>query len=311
MPRYDVHTHLGLDLGFYVHGWWPYALTAQDLLTNMQRFGFDRAICFPFTLPSAFDPYAFSKDELKLLPGRVPFDRENDLLAWEVSQLAPDGQLLQFAMFDPAREVQAQLKNLEKLIGRIKGLKTQSTTLQSNVRALLDESADLMHFAEQHDLPMLFHTAISPTDHWAQVADCTAIAEKFPRVRFNLAHNLRMDAIHLKRIAELPNVWVDCSAHLAHCFLAVKNSKIIAPLERRVDADFTKPTDVFQAVFNLIGNHYMWGSDAPYMSWCADTLRLIFSYQQESEVFLALPETIQRSMCETAPEAWLFGSKRK
>jgi hypothetical protein len=53
----------------------------------------------------------------------------------------------------------------------------------------------------------------------------------------------------------------------------------------------------------------MWGSDAPYMSWCADKLRLIFSYQQEAEAFLALPDDIQRSMAETAPEAWLFGKK--
>jgi predicted TIM-barrel fold metal-dependent hydrolase len=309
MPRYDVHTHLGLDLGFYLHGWWPYALTAQDLLTNMSRFGFDRAVCFPFTLPSAFDPYAYRTDEMKLLPGRVPFDLENELLAWEVSQLAPDGQLLQLAMFDPVREVPAQLSNIEKLLDKITGLKTQSTVLQSNVRALLDESRDLMLFAEQHNLPVLFHTAVSPNDLWAQVADCIAVAEKYPKVRFNLAHNLRMDAVHLKRIKELPNIWVDCSAHLAHCFLATKESKIIAPPERRVDADFTRPTSVYETIYDLIGNRYMWGSDAPYMSWCADKLRLIFSYQQEAEAFLALPNEIQYSMATTAPEAWLFGKE--
>jgi predicted TIM-barrel fold metal-dependent hydrolase len=309
MPRYDVHTHVGLDLGFYLHGWWPYALTAQDLLTNMTRFGFQRAVCFPFTLPSAFDAYAYQRDEMTLLPGRVPFDRENELLAWEISQVAPHGQLLQFAMFDPVREVPGQVKNIEKLIGRIKGLKTQSTVLQSNVRALLDESSDLMHLAEQHDLPVLFHTAVSPGDKWAQVADCIAVAEKYPKVRFNLAHNLRMDVVHLKRIKELPNIWVDCSAHLAHCHLAAQNSKIIAPVERRVDADFTNPTAVYQTIYDLIGDRYMWGSDAPYMSWCADKLRLIFSYEQEAEAFLALPDNIQRSMAETAPEAWLFGQQ--
>ncbi|HTL29479.1 MAG TPA: amidohydrolase family protein, partial [Tepidisphaeraceae bacterium] len=148
-----------------------------------------------------------------------------------------------------------------------------------------------------------------PNDLWAQVADCIAVAEKYPKVRFNLAHNLRMDAVHLKRIKELPNIWVDCSAHLAHCFLATKESKIIAPPERRVDADFTRPTSVYETIYDLIGNRYMWGSDAPYMSWCADKLRLIFSYQQEAEAFLALPNEIQYSMATTAPEAWLFGKE--
>lgn len=309
MPRYDVHTHVGLDLGFYLHGWWPYALTAQDLLTNMKRFGFDRAVCFPFTLPSAFDPYCYERDEMKLLPGRVPFDRENELLAWEVSQVAPNGELLQFAMFDPERQVAAQLKNIEKLIGKIAGLKTQSTVLQSTVRALLDESRDLMHFAEQHNLPVLFHTALSEGDKWAQVADCIAVAEKYPKVRFNLAHNLRMDAVFLKRITEFPNVWVDCSAHLAHCALAAKGAKIVAPPDRRVRADFTKPTEVLRTIYDLIGDRYMWGSDAPYMSWCANNLRMIFSYEEESQAFLNLPADVQKSMCETAPEAWLFGAK--
>jgi predicted TIM-barrel fold metal-dependent hydrolase len=309
MPRYDVHTHVGLDLGFYLHGWWPYAMTAQDLLTNMSRYGFDRAVCFPFTLPSAFDPYAYQQDEMKLLPGRVPFDRENELLAWEVSQVAPDGQLLQFAMFDPEREVQAQVKNIEKLIGRIKGLKTQSTVLQTTVRALLEKSSDLMHLAEQHDLPVLFHTALLESDRWAQVADCIAVAEKYPKVRFNLAHSLRMDAVYLKEITQLPNVWVDCSAHLAHCALAAKGAKLIAAPDRRVKADFTNPTEVLHAIYDLIGDRYMWGSDAPYMSWCANNLRMIYSYEEEAKAFLALPPDVQKSMCEAAPEAWLFGKR--
>lgn len=311
MPRYDVHTHVGLDLGFYLNGWWPYAMTAQDLLTNMTRHGFDRAICFPFTLPSAFDPYAYKSGEMRLLPGRVPFDRENDLLAWEISKLAPGGELLQFAMFDPVREVSAQLKNIEKLTGKIKGLKTQSTVLQSNVRLLLDESRDLMLFAEQHNLPVLFHTSVHPADQWAQVADCIAVAEAYPRVRFNLAHSLRLDAIYLKQIAGLENVWVDCSAHLAHCTLAAKDSRVVAAPERRVDADFTKPTDVLQAIYDLIGDRYLWGSDAPYMSWCANDLRMVFSYQQEADVFHALPSDVQRSMCETAPQAWLVDGKAR
>src|SRR4051812_2353390 len=118
----------------------------------MDLNGVDRAVCFPFTLPSAFDPYAFAdRGEVKLREGRVPFDRENELLAHEIARLDTDRRLIQFAMFDPARRVPEQIKNLEKLIGKIGGLKTQSTTLQSPVQALLDESRDLMEFAQQHD----------------------------------------------------------------------------------------------------------------------------------------------------------------
>src|SRR4051812_49171286 len=106
---YDVHTHIGCDSGFYLRGWWPYASTAAELLAAMDANGIDRAVCFPFTLPSAFDPYAFAdRNEIALLPDRFPFDRENALLANEVERVG-GGRLLQFAMFDPAREIDRQV----------------------------------------------------------------------------------------------------------------------------------------------------------------------------------------------------------
>src|SRR4051812_37765348 len=107
---FDVHTHVGCDLGFMLRGWWPYAATAQDLLQHMDANGVDRAVCFPFTLPSAFDSYAFAdRGEIRLIDGRVPFDRENALLAEEIERLDTDHRLIQFAMFDPARGIPEQL----------------------------------------------------------------------------------------------------------------------------------------------------------------------------------------------------------
>ena len=52
---YDVHTHVGVDQGFFLRGWWPYAATCADLLAAMDANGIDRAAVFPFTLPNAFD----------------------------------------------------------------------------------------------------------------------------------------------------------------------------------------------------------------------------------------------------------------
>jgi predicted TIM-barrel fold metal-dependent hydrolase len=166
-----------------------------------------------------------------------------------------------------------------------------------------------MSLTEQYDLPMLFHTATNPKDTWAQASDCLDVAEAFPKVRFNLAHSLRFHAPLLKRATQLPNVWIDCSAHLNHCKLASENSVVVPPAGTRVDADYTDPVAAMLAVHDIVGDRYLWGSDNPFMSWCDDKLRLLFSYKQEADVLHALPESVKMSMADDAPRAWLFGKK--
>ncbi len=306
---YDVHTHIGTDLGFYLRGWWPYAATAQDLLTQMDTNGIDRAVCFPFTLPSAFDSNAFAKTgDIKLQPGRVPFDRENALLRQELDRLDPKGRLLQFAMFDPARLVQEQVRLIEPLIGKIKGLKAQTTVIQSPIARLLDDAKPLMELAREHNLPVLFHTAVSPNDSWAQAADCLAVAGAYPDVRFNLAHSLRFDREYLEMAGAMPNVWVDCSAHLAHCQLARENSPAVAAAGRRLLTDYSKPVEALAAIAEILKGKCLWGSDNPYMSWCADTMRIIYSYADEAALLHALPSAVRQQIASAAPEAWLFGN---
>lgn len=307
---YDVHTHVGMDLAFFLSGWWPYAASARDLLDRMDVVGVRRAVCCPFTVPTAFDPFTFAdRGELVLLPDRFPFDRENALLADELAKFDSDGRLAMLAMFDPSRCLPAQLVSLEKLVGRIAGLKVQTTVLRSSIRDLLGPARDVLAFAEQHDLPVLIHTAVYPEDRWAQVTDCLAVAEAFPRVRFDLAHSLRFDRESLRRAADMDNVWVDCAAHLAHCHLACQDAPFVAGAGRRVEADYRRPADVLEAIHELLGGRFMWGSDHPFMSWCDNVLDLIYTYQAEAEVLHALPAPVRASMACTAPEAWLYGSK--
>src|SRR5688500_4070509 len=267
---YDVHTHVGCDSGFYLRGWWPYAATAQDLLAHMDAHGIDRAVCFPFTLPSAFDVPAFVRDgAVKLLPNRFPFDRENDLLAAELTRIDTAARLLQFVMFDPARDVSKQLAAIDGL-RTVKGLKTQTTILRSPIRALLDEGRYLMLFAQARNLPVLIHTAVHPQDEWAQVRDCLAVAEAFPAVRFNLAHSLRFDREYLSRAAQTSNVWVDCSAHLIHCQIARNNGPAVAPAGQRDDADYSNPADVLVAIHEFFVGRSIWCADITFMIWVAD-----------------------------------------
>lgn len=306
---FDVHTHVGLDVGFYLRGWRPYAASGQQLLDEMDRNGIQHAVCFPFTLPSAFDAMKFAKENrIELLPGRFPFDLENELLLKEIERLGAPDRLFVFAMFDPGRQVEKQLATLQRLRGRIAGLKTQTTILQSPVRHLLDEAAPLMHFAAENNLPVVFHTSVN--DPWAQVSDCLDVAEAHPKVRFNLAHSLRFDRPSLLRAGQIPNVWVDCSAHRIHCELARRNSAAVAAEPRRVKTNFDDPIAVLADIESLLPGRYLWGSDNPYMSWQDDQLSLESSFSKEADVLHALPAEVRDRMARVAPRQWLFGERQ-
>jgi predicted TIM-barrel fold metal-dependent hydrolase len=227
----------------------------------------------------------------------------------KIRRIDTDRHLLPLAMLDPIRAVDEQLRNLRNLVEDIAGLKVQTTTIQSPMRALLTTGREFLALAEQLDLPVLIHTAIHPGDPWAQVADGLEVAAAFPRVRFDLAHSLRFHAGFLRQAATMDNVWVDSAALLIHCALACVDSPIAASGRDRVDADYTKPASVLEAIHAILGDRYLWGSDSPFMSWCDDDIRYIYSYADEARVLNELPEAVRSSMCSAAPEAWLFGKR--
>ena len=59
----------------------------------------------------------------------------------------------------------------------------------------------------------------------------------------------------------------------------------------------------------MLGGRYLWGTDAPFMSWCDDDIRILYSYRQEAEVLHALPERVKLSMSSSGPQAWLLGKE--
>jgi hypothetical protein len=43
------------------------------------------------------------------------------------------------------------------------------------------------------------------------------------------------------------------------------------------------------------------------MSWCADRMAVVYSYEQEAAVVRELPAELRHSMLAAGPHAWLFG----
>lgn len=304
--EFDVHTHVGADAALYGAGWWPYASSGQDLLDHMDQHAVRRSVAFPMGIPSAFDTEAFVCDRsLTLLPGRFPFDRENQLLRTEIGRLDARERLLQFLMFDPARAVEGQVEQLEAMAPHAWGLKTQTTLLRSPITELLGTGSAILDVARRFDLPVLIHTAVHPQDAWAQVADCLAVAEANPDLRFNLAHNLRFDDAGVRRAATLPNVWVDCSALLTHCRFAREDLVVVPEAGQRLEADYGDPSRTLETVAAVLGERFLWGTDSPFMSWCDDTREVVHSYAQEIEAIRGVEPALFESMTDTQPRRWL------
>ena len=93
--------------------------------------------------------------------------------------------------------------------------------------------------------------------------------------------------------------------------LAREDSPVVPPKSERVEADYSKPVSVLLTIQDMLGRKYLWGSDNPFMSWCDDRLRILYTYKQEMDVVRELPASIQRNMLSDAPHAWLFGEKHE
>ena len=217
----------------------------------------------------------------------------------EIEKLFPElsHRALPLWMLDPSREAKGQGEALRTLHQefRCSGLKVQATMIRSFIKDLLGSGECLLDLAEEKNWPVLIHTSVHPEDPWSPVADILEIARRRPGIRFNLAHSCRFDRPALEEIATLPNTWFDCSAHIIHCQLATENSPAVAGPDRRFVSDYRNPSGVLADLAQSYPQKLMWGSDAPFHSYCDDNFQLVSSYPAEAQALHQLDKaTVQR-----------------
>lgn len=311
--RIDCHSHIGVDHLFYLQGWSPYCMDLPRFFQETRDQGMDRFIVFPFVSYVDLDQAALRANRIELPPGeeRVPYRFENQRLCNDIRRAPPEwqAQLWPFLIFDPARKPREQVASWAELPPdyRVHGIKVQGTIIQSKVLALLEEGSVALDYAEQHNLPFLIHSSIHPEDAWSQCADILQVVEARPGVRFILAHSCRYHRRSLERVAELPNAWFDCSAHVIHSRLAVKNYPGIAAPADRFPADYEHPDKVLRALAEAFPGKLIWGTDTPFYSCEYDKVQLRSSYTTETDCFRALPPDLQKEVAYRNTMAWLHG----
>ena len=313
IARIDCHTHVGFDALFYLKGWSPYCLDIPRLFLEAEDAAMDALIVFPFISYLGLDQEALLSNRIELPEtSRVtPYEFENRRLCEEIQQQPPEqrGRLWPLLIADPGRRQAQQVEAWRRLPSDyvVHGIKIQGTIIQSKVIRLLDEGACLLDYAEEHDLPLLIHSSIKPSDEWSQCADLLRVAEARPRVRFILAHSCRFHLPSLERVAELPNTWFDCSAHVIHCECARANLPAVAVPAERFPTDYSSPERVLRDLAEAYPDKLIWGSDAPYHSIHYEHVRLRSSYRREVACLDALPADLRDRVCRRNTLAWLQG----
>jgi len=311
----DCHNHIGAELLSYLHGDFPYGQQLEDLVTNGGALGIRRWVVFPMVSNLSLSISAMRRGDITTegALASVPYEFENQRMMREMHDYFPDhgAKVWPFAMFDPGRNVEGQVKALRSLYERypFQGLKVQATIIQSPITQLNGEGGAFLDLCEEWDIPMLIHSSVLPSDVWSQASDIVDIAKSRPGVRFNIAHSCRFDRTQLDRIAELPNAWFDCSAHRIHCDLVLRESAVVAPPERRFQSNYNDPAQVLHDLAIAYPGKMMWGSDSPYYSWVAmdgdAPYSLRSTYDLEVQAVQALPEKMQEEIGETNILEWL------
>lgn len=309
--KIDNHVHIGVDPLFYLQGWSPYALDLQRLFNEAGDSGIDAWVVFPFVSYMAFDIEGLRQNRVELPKHatHIPYAFENRRLCDDIQRMEPERQrrLWPFLIADPFRMPAAQVKEWQRLPSNypVHGIKIQPTILQSPIRSLLEEGRCMVEYAEANNLPFLIHSSIAPDDIWSQCRDILAVAEANPNVRFILAHSCRFHHESLRRVAELPNTWFDCSAHIIHCQCAVKNLPTVAVPPERFPSNYANPTQVLRDLAEAFPNKLIWGSDAPFYSYEDAKLQMRSTYRAEVAALDALPDSLREKVCFHNTLAWL------
>ena len=319
----DGHTHVGVSPTFYHQYGYPYALSFEDLVIRMEALGIDRSVVFPF-VHSAF--YEIDSQSSKVKTNtrycNFPYELENRNLLNEIYEIFSEHsqKAIPFLMFDPSRKTTEQANYLEELSNKysVFGLKTATTYIQAFVNDLEKKGEPILAFARKKQLPIIFHSAVNPGDPWASVYDIIDFAERHPDIRVCIAHTARFVEPVLEKANSLDNCFVDVSAFIIHCKLAMQNSPAVALEKSRFPANYNDPFSVMKQLVESYPETLIWGSDTPFYYWIQKyytgdgTLvqdRLQCGYKEETQLLKNLPAEMRKRIAYENIMRFMFGGE--
>lgn len=319
----DVHSHLGVSLKMYACQEYPFAETLEGLRYRQIVGGVDVNVVFPFTPDLFFDPVALCRGQnvpaqRPLSP--APYAVENERVLRDVYSYCPEfqGHFLPFVSIDPGRAVKAQLRRLDALAEEfpIYGIKVNPILCQSRITELLDRGRPLVDWARQHNLPFLLHTTSEEEEQYSRASLAFQVVERYPDMRFCLAHVIAFHKDFLLRADALPNVWVDTGAFTILTRLVRQSGRFIPRGAHRLEGDFRHPGKVMRNLVERFPDTIVWGTDTPAYSYICrrkqaeglfHEFRLKANYEDEVAALNALPPKLRRKVANQNTLDFIFG----
>ncbi|QEG33443.1 amidohydrolase family protein [Bythopirellula goksoeyrii] len=320
----DVHSHVGVGIGGFLSEEYPYAQTAESLYYRQLVGQVDVNVVFPLLPDLSFDlaklrqgKKVLSKEPLS----SPPYVIENRMLMREVFDYCPEHseRFLPFISVDPGRYVAEQLTSLNELEEQypIYGIKIHPVGCLSHASELLKDGEPLLDFAQQRDIPILFHATTLPNDEYSQASDLLQIAASRPRIRFCLAHCLIFNREMLDAANEAANVWVDTAAIKIQVDLVVQCiADGMISRDSLVVSDYSNHCDVMRTLCEIYPDMILWGTDSPaYTYFCrrqqGDDVFQEFAlkgrYEDEVAALSALPAELRQKVSNGNTLNFLFG----
>jgi predicted TIM-barrel fold metal-dependent hydrolase len=323
----DIHSHAGISIknysyAEYPYAEYPYAETLESLYYKQLAHNVDINVVFPFAPELFYDIDHLIKTGTLKEPENpretIPYQHENTFLLKELYEFLPEfsEHFLPFVCFSPKSHFKEQLQVISNLAEKydIFGIKVNPALCQAPVKALND-CGELFSFAEEQNIPLLFHSSCIKEEQYSYATDILDLADKYPGNRFCLAHCIGFHKYFLKQADAMSNVWVDTAALKIQVQLAFENSPFMASGKEKFDADFSDHKKVMQALVQSFPKTIIWGSDSPAYSYIVDRInadgsssefRLKARYEDEINALNALPQNDQLIVANNNSIDFLF-----
>ncbi|MEI6425648.1 MAG: amidohydrolase family protein, partial [Lentisphaerota bacterium] len=309
----------------FAKGEYPYAETLESIYYKQLSGGVDINVVFPFTselfcdLRRLIDTGDFVEDGTPLSP--VPYELENRYLLRETYEysLTPTDRFLPFLCIDPGRYQKEQLLVIKELVKRypVYGIKIVPVVCQSRTLDLMG-FPEFFDFAEENNLPILFHSTSDPAEKYSYAGDLFKLIDAYPNIRYCLAHCIIFHNGFLREADSRKNVWVDNSAMKIQVDALLRYSDVLKLVDR-FPADYSDYRKVFKALVDSFPNTMIWGTDSPAYAYMVDRMdsggsitqfRLKGTYKDEINGLNYLSAEQKKQVANINPLEFLFGDRQ-